>query len=85
MTLEELLISLRTRLLKAREDLDDRLLYELAATFGILGDAVAEKYEEHELIGIFLNLRLAAHDSLHKVPFKSEIPSEDKIREAARL
>ena len=73
-----LLLTLRQRLVNARELKDQASLSELLTTFGVLRDAC----ESGSVNMILTDLTDAARDSLMGVDWKSGIPSIEAIRSA---
>lgn len=84
MTFEQLLVSLRTKLLDAREKRDDLLLQELASVFTILEEIALEEKSQRDLIVAIIELGDAARDG-YRDAWRSKIPTENTLREVAKL
>lgn len=76
--LAELLLSLRQRLLDAREKKDQTQLYYLKITFGTLVEA-AYTTEDKTLITLLVDFEDATRDSMSGAAWKSSIPSVESI------
>ncbi|MBC7810259.1 MAG: hypothetical protein H7175_03890 [Burkholderiales bacterium] len=77
----DLLLSLRQRLLDAREKNDKTQLSYLKITFGTLVEA-AYTVEDKALVAILVDLEDAARDSITGVDWKSSIPSIEVIEKS---
>ncbi|MEL6269961.1 MAG: hypothetical protein AAFU54_30915 [Chloroflexota bacterium] len=80
MTLADLMLKIRQKLLQARDEKDTRLLNELAATLAIIDDICEENFM-FERASIAQDLRLAAFDTLNGTPWKSELPTIEQIEQ----
>ena len=86
MTLCELLIHMRQRLLDARERQDNFYLQRIGNAFSVIEQLLEEEYgekgAERKLFDVISDMNYAAKDSLARVPFKSTIPSIQDIKDA---
>lgn len=81
MTLADMVVSLRQRLLDAREQQDRSSLGVLQTTFGALIEASYDT-QERSLIEILVALEDSARDAAMGVGWKSDIPSVERIQQA---
>jgi hypothetical protein len=81
MTPVDMVLSLRQRLLDAREQEDRASLGILHTTFGALVEA-SYRTQEDALVEILIALEDAARDAAMGVGWKSDIPSVRTIQEA---
>ncbi|MBI5670264.1 MAG: hypothetical protein HZC41_19900 [Chloroflexi bacterium] len=84
MTLADMVLSLRQRLLDAREQDDRASLGVLQTTFGALIEA-SYGTQERTLIEILIALEDAARDAAMGVGWKSDIPSVEGIQQAFEI
>lgn len=80
----DMVLSLRQRLLDAREQDDRTSLGVLQTTFGALIEA-SYRTQERTLIEILVALEDAARDAAMGVGWKSDIPSVETIRRAFEI
>jgi|GEM_PF-4504411 len=84
MTIEQLFISLRTKLIEARQTRDERLLSELSTVFTILEEIAVEKQSSRDLIVALSDLGWAARNTSGKADWFGQIPTEGNLKSVAK-
>jgi hypothetical protein len=75
----DILLGLRQHLLDAREQNDMNTLQNLAVFFDLIWDIAAKRDIQGRIFRILQDLESSAWDSIHGIPWKSTIPSEEEI------
>ncbi len=80
MNFEQILISLRKKLIAARKNQDARSLQELSIVFTVLEEIAVEEKQHRDLIVVLSDLGEAARNHSRKIEWGHVIPTEEKLR-----